>query len=111
MRDAITVAFINPTLDARFINVYAKKDSAVQGSRQGLRAAHAAHAARDDELTRQASAEMFVRHRGKGLERPLHDALRADVNPTARGHLPVHHQAATLKLMKVLPVGFTSARR
>ena len=48
---------------------------------------------------------MFVGHRGKGLKRALHDALRADVDPTARGHLAIHYQAAAFELMKVIPVG------
>ena len=27
----------------------------------------------------------------KGLERSLNDSLRANIDPGARGHLPVHH--------------------
>jgi hypothetical protein len=44
-----------------------------------------------------------LRGRGERLERALHDALRADVDPRARGHLPVHHEAALLELAEVLP--------
>ena len=47
---------------------------------------------------------MPVGHRGESLKRALDDALRADVNPTARGHLAVHHQAFALELVKVIPV-------
>ena len=48
---------------------------------------------------------MSVGHRCKGFERSLHDALRANVDPTAGGHLPVHHQTFAFKFMKVIPVG------
>src|SRR3954464_6734460 len=105
MHEAVAVAFINPPVDARFRDVDAEKDRAVQSRGERLRAAHPAHPARDEELSREAAAKMTVRHRRKRLERALDDALRADVNPTARGHLPVHHQAFALKLMKIFPGG------
>ena len=38
---------------------------------------------------------------GEGIA--LEDALGADVDPRAGRHLAVHHQALTLKLVKVLP--------
>ena len=48
---------------------------------------------------------MLVSHRSKRFEGSLYDALRADVNPTTRSHLAVHHQAFALEFMKVIPVG------
>ena len=56
-------------------------------------------------LPLQIAAEMFVGHRGERFERALNDALRADVDPTAGGHLAVHHQAFAFELVKVFPVG------
>ena len=41
----------------------------------------------------------------KRLKRSLDDALRADVNPRAGGHLAVHHQAELLQFVELLPVG------
>ena len=41
----------------------------------------------------------------EGLVRALHDALAADVDPRAGGHLPVHHQALAIELVEVLPGG------
>ena len=41
---------------------------------------------------------------GERLVGALHDALRADVDPRARGHLPVHHEAGALQLVELLPV-------
>ena len=41
---------------------------------------------------------------GEGLECALQNALCADVDPTAGGHLAVHHEALTVELVKVVPV-------
>ena len=41
----------------------------------------------------------------KSLIRALHDALAANINPATRRHLAVHHQAGTVELVEVLPVG------
>ena len=48
---------------------------------------------------------MFVGHRGKGFKGALHNALRADVDPTAGRHLAIHHQALAFEFVKMLPVG------
>ncbi len=48
---------------------------------------------------------MLLGERGKRLERALQDALGPDVDPAARGHLAIHHQAFPIELMKMLPVG------
>ena len=39
----------------------------------------------------------------EGLVGALHDALGADVDPRAGGHLAVHHQALAVELVEVLP--------
>ena len=39
----------------------------------------------------------------EGLVGALHDALAADVDPRAGGHLAVHHQALAVELVEVLP--------
>ena len=49
------------------------------------------------------AAEVLARDRAERLVRALHDPLRADVDPRARGHLAVHHQARALELAEVLP--------
>ena len=41
----------------------------------------------------------------EGLVGALHDALRADVDPGARGHLAVHRQTLAIELVEVLPGG------
>src|SRR5579871_3287507 len=42
---------------------------------------------------------------GEGLESPLQNALGADVDPAARGHLPIHDEALAVEFVKMLPVG------
>ncbi len=74
------------------------------GRGQRLRAAHAAHAAGDDQLALQIAAEMLLPGRRKRLEGSLNDSLRADVNPRAGGHLAVHDEAELLQLVELLPV-------
>ena len=39
----------------------------------------------------------------ESLVRALHNALGADVNPAARRHLAVHHQARTVQFVEMLP--------
>ena len=40
---------------------------------------------------------------GERLVRALHDALAADVDPRARGHLAEHHEALAVELVEVVP--------
>ena len=77
------------------------------GERRGerLRAAHAAEAGGQDPVAVEVAAEMLAAHLGEGLVGALDDALRADVDPAAGGHLAVHHQALPIELVEVLPGG------
>ena len=104
LRDAIAIAGAHAALDARRIYFDAEEDRTVQRRREWLGAAHAAESARQQKLAAEIAAEMPVGHRGESFKRTLHDALRADVNPTARGHLAVHHQAFAFEFVKVIPV-------
>ena len=47
---------------------------------------------------------MLPRDLDERLVGALHDPLGADVDPTARGHLAVHHEPLAVELMKVVPV-------
>ena len=42
-------------------------------------------------------------HLDEGLVGALHDALRADIDPRARGHLPVHHEPLAIELVETVP--------
>ncbi len=71
--------------------------------RQRLRAAHAAEARGENPFAGEIAAKMLAAHFGEGLVGALHDALAADVDPRARGHLAVHHQALAIELAEVVP--------
>ena len=75
------------------------------GHRRGqrLRAAHAAQPRRQDPAAGQAAAVVLAAHLDEGLVGALHDALAADVDPRARGHLAEHHQALAVELVEMLP--------
>ena len=47
---------------------------------------------------------MLAAHFGEGLEGALDDALGADVDPAAGGHLAVHHQPGAIELVEHLPI-------
>jgi hypothetical protein len=48
------------------------------------------------------AAEMLAADLDEGLVGALHDALRADIDPRAGGHLAVHHQALAIELVEVV---------
>ena len=72
---------------------------------EGLGAAHAAEAGGQDPLAGEVAAVVLAAGLGEGLEGALHDALGADVDPGAGGHLAVHHQALAIELAEVRPGG------
>ena len=49
------------------------------------------------------AAEVPAPHLDEGLVGALHDALRADIDPRARGHLPVHHEPLAIELVETVP--------
>jgi len=105
MRDAIAVAGIDAFLAPRGIDIDAEEGRVVHGRRQGLRAPHPAQAGGEDEPPRERAPEVLACDRPEGLVRPLHDPLRADVDPRPGGHLPVHHEPLPLHLAEVVPGG------
>ena len=78
-------------------------DGAGEARGQRLRAAHAAEAGGEDPAAGQVAAVVLAAGLDEGLVGALHDALAADVDPRARGHLAVHHQALAVELVEVLP--------
>src|SRR3990172_1803104 len=59
----------------------------------------------EDESPRERAAEVLACQAAKRLIRALHDALRPDVDPRARGHLAEHDEPGALQLAEVLPRG------
>ena len=77
----IAIAGAQALLDTLGIDLDAEVAGARHGRSQRLRAAHAAHAARDDQLAFEIAAQMLLACRGEGFERTLNDSLRANVDP------------------------------
>ena len=73
------------------------------GRSERLRPAHAAQSGGQDPLAGKIAAEMLAAHLDESLVGALNDALRADIDPRARGHLAVHHQALAIELVEMVP--------
>ena len=105
LRECVAIARFDAPLDAGSIHVDGKKYTVVDRDSERLRAAQAPHAARDHELAFETAAEVALSERGKCLECSLQNSLRADVDPAARRHLAVHHQALAIEFVEVFPCG------
>ena len=91
--------------DPGLVALDADRDAVVHGHRERLRAAHAAEPGGQRDGAGQRAAEPLVGDRGERLEGALQDALGADVDPRAGGHLAVHRQPEVLEPAELLPVG------
>src|SRR5690606_30875399 len=103
VRDAIAVALLDATLDARRIYLHAQHGPLVHGRGERLRATHAAHAAGQHPAPPERAAEMLARDRTERFVGPLQDALRADVDPRAGRHLAVHRETGALQFAELFP--------
>ena len=94
----VEIAGAQPHLDARGLAFDRQHRGAREGRGERLRAAHAAEAGGEDPSAGERAAIVAAAQLGEGLVGALHDALAADVDPRARGHLAVHHQALPIEL-------------
>ena len=102
-RALVEVAGLHAALDALQVDLDAQRGAAAHRDRQRLGAAHAAEPGGDDQAAAQRAAEALARDRGERLVGALQDPLAPDVDPGARGHLPVHHQPGRVELAELLP--------
>ena len=101
----VQVASAQAEIDVGLLAFHAQGDGAGQGRGQGLGPAHAAQAGGEDPAPGPAAAVVLAAGLGEGFEGALDDALGADVDPGAGGHLAVHEQALAVQFMEVLPGG------
>jgi hypothetical protein len=101
----VQVAGAQAEVDAALLALDGERDGAGEAGRQRLGAAHAAEAGGKDPAPTPVAAEMLAPGFGEGLEGALHDALGADVDPAAGGHLAIHEQALAVEFIEVLPGG------
>ena len=101
----VEVAVGDTAVDAGRVEVDTDRHAVVHGDCQRLGPAHPADAGGEGDRSGERAPEPLARDRAEGLEGALQDALCADVDPGACGHLAVHHQAFGLQLAEILPVG------
>ena len=104
-RGAVEVAQLDAPLDALRPAFDDQHRRAGQHAGERLRAAHAAQARGENPLAGEAAAVMLAARLGEGLVGAGDDALAADVEPRAGGHLAEHHQPLALQLIEVLRRG------
>ena len=93
-RQPVDVADLEPAPGPRLVDLDREADALVHRHGQRLGAAHPAEpGGQRRRVPAQRAAEVLAGGLGEGLVRALQDALRPDVDPRARGHLAVHHQA------------------
>ena len=96
---------LDPAVQPGPVDVDDQADAVVQGDGQRLGAAHPAAAPGQRQGAGQGAAEPLLGDGGEGLVGALDDALGADVDPGAGGHLAVHGQAQLLQPAELRPVG------
>ncbi len=94
---------LDAALQAGGVDVDDQHHALVHGDRERLRAAHAAAAAGEGQRAGEGAAEPCAGDRAERLVRALQDALRADVDPRAGGHLAVHGEAELLEPAELGP--------
>ncbi len=100
----VEIPRLEPTLDARRVDLDAQDRRACERRRQWLRAAHAAETGGQDCAPRERRrAEMLLPGGRERLVRALQDPLGADVDPRARGHLAEHGQPLRLESPELVP--------
>ena len=104
VRQPVDITDLLPASGARLVDLDDERHAFVHRNGQRLRTAHPAQAGGQDHAAAKGFAEMLASELGKRLVRALQDALRADVDPRARRHLPVHRQALPLELPERVPV-------
>src|SRR5688572_2759409 len=90
--------------DARRVDIDTDRDTAIHGYRERLGAAHATESAGEGDRASEGAVERLLGDRCEGLERALQDALGADVDPGASGHLPVHREPEVFEATELVPV-------
>ena len=101
----VDIASGQAEIDAALLAFDVQRAGAGQGGGQRLGTAHAAQTGRQHPFTDQAAVVVLATGLDEGFVGALDDALAADVDPAAGGHLAVHGQAFGVEFVEVLPRG------
>ena len=99
----VDIAGFQAEIDAALLAFDVQRAGARQRRGQRLRAAHAAEACGQYPTAFQVAVVVLAAGFDEGFVGALNDALAADVDPAAGGHLAVHRQALCIQLVEVLP--------
>jgi hypothetical protein len=99
----IDIARLQAEIDAGLAAFDVEAAHARQRCGEWLRATHATQACGEQPLAPQRTAVVLATHFDERFIGALHDALAADVDPAAGGHLPVHHQTLLIEFVEVFP--------
>jgi hypothetical protein len=99
----IEVTGLQAHLDAAGLAFHGEARGTRHHRRQRLGAAHAAQPGRQHPAAGKIAAIMLSPHLDERLVGALHDALRADIDPRAGGHLAIHGQALGIEFVEMLP--------
>ncbi len=101
----VEIARFEAPLNTRGVDFDADADATGEFNRKRLRATHASEASGHGDGSCKGVVEVALCCPLEGLVGPLQDALGADVNPGAGGHLAVHHEAGLVELVEDFPCG------
>ena len=92
-------------MHASWVNIDAQRDAIVHCDRKWLRAAHATQTSSESYRAGECAFKFSASDFGETLVGALQDALRADVNPRAGGHLAVHSETEIFETPEFIPCG------
>src|SRR5690606_1042248 len=99
----VEIAGADAEIDAGLVAFDGEAADAGEDGSQRLRATHAAEPAGEYPLALEAAVIVLATRLGERLVGALNDALRADVDPRASGHLAVHGESLAIELVEMLP--------
>ena len=101
----VDITAVEAEVDADLLALNVQRARAGEGRGQRLRAAHAAETGGEYPTASQVAVVMLATGFDEGFVGALDDALAADVDPAASGHLAVHGQALGIQFVEVFPTG------
>ena len=92
-------------MHASWVDIDAQRDAVVHCDRKWLCAAHAAQASSESNRAGECAFKFSASDFGETLVGALQDALGADVDPRACGHLAVHGETEIFETPEFVPCG------
>ena len=99
----VDIAAVQAEIDADLLAFDVQRAGTGQGCGQRLSAAHAAETCGQDPTAFEVIVVVLATGFDEGFVGALDDALAADVDPAAGGHLAVHGQAFGVEFVEVFP--------